>query len=274
MKIKHEIISNSDALEFKIFTFKAWDTSFYVPPHWHQSLEFLYCLTGSLEIIIDNEQHLLTPSHACLINSNIVHATHSPEKNMILTIQLPFSFISKLTNGLYGKKFIFSLLPDSITTKNIQLLSQNLSNLSKNTSSISNKLQITSDICLLTKELIDHYRMAITDQEIQQQDLSDKIIQYIQDNYTANPTLSELAKYLNFSDSYCSKIIKQVLGQNFKTLLQSYKLNEANTLLTESTLTLEEIAEQTGFSTYENFYKQFKKAYSISPGLFRKRVRS
>ena len=54
-KMKYEKIIPTSNYYYKIFTFETKSPDRLIPPHWHESGELLFCLSGSLEIIFANE---------------------------------------------------------------------------------------------------------------------------------------------------------------------------------------------------------------------------
>lgn len=76
---------------------------------------------------------------------------------------------------------------------------------------------------------------------------------------------------------HCSKMqlyrkLKAVTGLSVNTLIRDIRLNEARRLLTETELTISEIAYQIGFSDPLYFSKFFKKLVGVAPQQFRKTV--
>ena len=59
---------------------------------------------------------------------------------------------------------------------------------------------------------------------------------------------------------------------NYSDYLTSLRLQKAKTLLKEPNLSIQEIAEQSGYTDYFYFTKVFKKAEGISPSKYRKEI--
>ncbi len=100
-------------------------------------------------------------------------------------------------------------------------------------------------------------------------DLIDKIKIYIQNNI-ANVNLSSLSKYLGYSNNYVSKIIKDKLKLSFVELLLKIRLEQAENLLTTTTLPVSEIINKVGYSNESYFRKAFTLCYGKSPLQYRK----
>lgn len=84
--------------------------------------------------------------------------------------------------------------------------------------------------------------------------------------------ISDLASHLGSNRVYVSRIINQNLQTTFSDLINSYRVEYAKKLLTESRSTLmsiTEITETSGFSSESSFYRIFKKATGVSPKVWR-----
>lgn len=83
-----------------------------------------------------------------------------------------------------------------------------------------------------------------------------------------NITLYELAKETKLSSKQLSTFFNQKLKTNFSSYINTYRINEAKRLLAEhqhKNLTLEAIAEMSGFNNRITFYRAFKKIEHITP---------
>ena len=86
-------------------------------------------------------------------------------------------------------------------------------------------------------------------------------------------SLPVLAKKLAISTHHLSQIINDNLKQNFFEMLASYRIQEAQQILTNPTqqhLKIEEIAEQVGYNSKSAFNAAFKKITGQTPSQYRK----
>ncbi len=98
-----------------------------------------------------------------------------------------------------------------------------------------------------------------------QDELIQKIIFYIKDNYMNKITLNDVAKEFNYSVSS----IKNKLKQNditFNTTLNSYRIYKAINLISLNKYPVYQIAEMVGFNDYKYFCSKFKSytGYSVT----------
>lgn len=84
-------------------------------------------------------------------------------------------------------------------------------------------------------------------------------------------TLNQVALQLNTNRTYLSDYLNRVMNTNFYDYVNEYRIEYAAALLqTDSTLTLEVIAEKSGFNSLSTFRRTFLKRYGCTPHYYRK----
>lgn len=101
-----------------------------------------------------------------------------------------------------------------------------------------------------------------------------QVIKEIKQSYTENITLTDLAKKYGISVGHLSGLVKEELHLPFSEYIASKRIQKAKELLADERLSIEEIAEQVGYSDYFYFTKVFKKNTGISPSKYRKSLLS
>jgi len=78
--------------------------------------------------------------------------------------------------------------------------------------------------------------------------------------------LGGLAKLLNVSSHQLSQLLNENLENNFTTYVNSYRIEEAcSMLLTDNRLTLEAVGYEVGFNSKSTFFTAFKKHVGMTP---------
>ncbi|WP_122629025.1 response regulator transcription factor [Lucifera butyrica] len=96
--------------------------------------------------------------------------------------------------------------------------------------------------------------------------------QHIEMNYFKEElSLQEVAKTLQISPTYLSRLLKQETGISFVDYLTHVRVKKAIQLMNDPMIKLYEIAERVGYSSQHYFSTAFKKALGISPQEYRKR---
>ena len=83
-------------------------------------------------------------------------------------------------------------------------------------------------------------------------------------SYQNKITLEQTAKEFGITPSYLSMIYKRSMGVSFSQRLFEIRITKAKQLLTESSLSVSQIAELTGLGDESNLRKRFKQFYGIS----------
>lgn len=109
-----------------------------------------------------------------------------------------------------------------------------------------------------------------------QESLQDRLIYLLEKKEIfKNPELklSDVSQLLKTNRTYVSRVVNEELNTNFCELVNSYRVNYAEKLLRISlqsnSLSIAEIAEQSGFSSESSFYRVFKNKKGISPGVYK-----
>ncbi|MDR1943782.1 MAG: PocR ligand-binding domain-containing protein [Synergistaceae bacterium] len=117
----------------------------------------------------------------------------------------------------------------------------------------------------ITNRLID---CVFSVSDIRNTNVMHKAIQYMRQNYFNKVSLNSVAKIVDLSPSYFSKIFKKEMGCNFNTYLNIVRIEKSIALLRYENLTLANIATAVGFEDQSYFTKVFKRITGIPPHLF------
>ncbi|WP_424767083.1 response regulator transcription factor [Paenibacillus sp. sgz302251] len=83
-------------------------------------------------------------------------------------------------------------------------------------------------------------------------------------------SLEGVASELKVSTVYLSRLFKQEVGASFVSILTQTRIKQAIRLLHETDLTINEIAEKTGYESQHYFSTSFKKIVGLPPNQYRK----
>lgn len=97
-----------------------------------------------------------------------------------------------------------------------------------------------------------------------------KVREYIQNHYHEDINFEELADRIGISYSYLRRLYNEELKMSITDYLNTYRIEKAKTLLKDSSLTLDKIARNVGYSNIQSFKRYFKKYEGITPSEYRK----
>ncbi len=95
-------------------------------------------------------------------------------------------------------------------------------------------------------------------------------LQYMSQNYKTAPSVEQIAAEVSLNPHYFSRLFKEKMGQTPHNYLLSLQLQQAKTLLVESSMNIQQIAEECGFTSSTQFIRAFKSRNAVTPRMFRK----
>lgn len=100
-----------------------------------------------------------------------------------------------------------------------------------------------------------------------------KMIGYLEEHIAENPTLEQMARQIGYSPYYCSSRFSQIVGMNIRSYLAGRRLCRAAIALRDSDERILDIAIACGYSSQEALTRAFVRAFSCTPGAYRKNQR-
>jgi len=97
----------------------------------------------------------------------------------------------------------------------------------------------------------------------------DKVMEYLQNNFSKEIGLTEAAKVTNMTEVSFSRFFKSKTGKTFIDTLNEIRLGNATRMLIETSQGIAEIAYNCGFNNISNFNRTFKKRKGCTPKEFR-----
>lgn len=137
-----------------------------------------------------------------------------------------------------------------------------------------------SDYRALTdkNQLVEYFQMYIRmlchySESIEVPERIRPILDYIYSNYNRDIPLSLLARRFFYSQGYLGRVIKESVGLGYSDLITQLRLDHAVHLLESTNISINEISMHVGYKDANYFSKVFKKAYGMTPQLYRSHAR-
>lgn len=96
-----------------------------------------------------------------------------------------------------------------------------------------------------------------------------KVLQFIEQHLGENIDINQLAKLTSWKTDHFTRIFKAQMNVTPYNYILSKRISKAQILLSETKLTISEIASELGFSTHSSFSTAFKKAIHQTPETYR-----
>lgn len=109
------------------------------------------------------------------------------------------------------------------------------------------------------------------DRDREQSQLSERAAEYIADHFTEAITQTDVAEALGITPAYLSNIFHEEKGESYTKFLTRLRMTQAALLLKSNpNLTVQAIAEMTGYVSDKHFISVFKKFFNETPNEYRR----
>lgn len=244
--------------------------------HFHQDIELLYILEGSVDIDVEKKISHLKAEDIYVVNANRRHSFRT-EKGNILMLRLLINYQMVSENSTSGEAIFWcdSSVEDTDKYDRLRkLLRAMLQHYVENRYYLDSYGYL-ADCYGVLEYLTAHYMLHASD--LQKSEDADRyeerlrqINHYIYNNYDQPISMKELSEKLFLSNGYLSRFFKKNYGMNFAGYLTNVRLFHAADDLVYTDDPITRIAYNNGFTSAALFNKVFKKAYGKTPSEFRK----
>jgi len=127
----------------------------------------------------------------------------------------------------------------------------------------------SSEVKILFLNLIKDIQSVFAGTE-QRSNYIDKVIEIIHKEYSdSSLSMDIIAAKAGLSASHMQAVFKSSTGISVSKYLRYHRLHKSTELLSDTSISINEIADQTGFGNANYFYTAFKKHYTITPNEYR-----
>lgn len=246
-------------------------------PHYHEDLEFITITKGKTGYNINGEIIYLEQGDTLMVNANQVHHNFTTQQESC-SYYIAILHPSLLCSSYYVQSHFVDPI---IKNENIPyvLLKHNdpfsiriFSDVENLIDAIDSELSITICFLNLFKHIFSWCRgkgMLEYKAELDSIDSSFKnMLDFIRAHYTESLTLGDIAKAGGVSKTHCNNLFKQFAGTTPMNYLNRYRVERVAYYVTNTKLSMSEIAEKTGFSGASYMTETFKKINGVSPRVY------
>ena len=242
--------------------------------HWHQRVEFVLVLEGTCRIKVGkSSSRLCQKGDLTVVQSGDIHSITEAENCIVYICTFDPSFLFYFQPDVkIVQTFITAeeLKKAGIDGRIREIFEEMYAE--KCLDAVWSDVLIRADIVRLYSLLVRSFeRENVSDEQTLTQFRNfQNALQFIADHYRENITLADIARITNYNPVYVSTLFVTYTGVNFKTYLDSFRINQAVKLVRGTNLTFTDISAKCGFDNIRTFNNVFKRITGMTPSQLRK----
>ena len=253
--------------------------------HAHTFFELVYVYDGKCSQKISGQDIHMRTGDFCVVPPGVEHSISVFDDSIIINLMLrrntlhgmfynflntPNKLSSFFLNNIYARRandyiLFHSGMDLQIRNSFLWMLWESQNRQEYYYQCITNTLLL--DFYLFVRNYSESIQMPLFNSRMDVQRYA--ILQYIQDNYR-DITLAAVAKKFHYSTEYTSRLIKDLTDMTYTQIVRTVRIERSQDFLTNTTMTVANIAEAIGYDTTEHYIRQFKKHTGMTPSAFRK----
>ena len=252
--------------------------------HWHELLEMVYILQGSICITVEGKVYHSSKGDIVIINSGSIHGFLDAEPGTVVSAyqfgmelfdQTLLDLWEKNSQKLvFGRQTFVSQQKDGDIHRRLEkllLLIRSEYYAQKDGFRLAIRARLYDLALFFLREIPEQEQQP---EELIRRNANHQIMErgfsFVHDNFCdPDITLDQVADAAALSKFYFSRYFKQQTGQTFHAYLSRLRINQAEEYLSESDLPIIDIAYSCGFYSLKTFNRLFKYYIGTSPSGYR-----
>lgn len=252
------------------------------PYHWHDALEIVQVLEGSVNIGMGDHNLVLRENDVAIVNMDEIHRmTGTGQGNKVLHIYVSPEFMKRaVPNNRYLFIYCCSAYHEDEARERYDELRGYIARLKaalnappRDRKAIEALLQDMLDYTVYSFDLL-RWGFGTTPLDEWRVERLRQIAERVSGAQETNMKLKDMLSIIDVTLSHLSYDIKETFGRTFQELLYDSKCAEAAKLLLGTDKRIVDIALSCGFSDVKYLIKHFKRSFTHTPSEFRRLYRA
>ena len=246
--------------------------------HFHNLLEIGYCHQGEGTLTVEDSEYSYAPGTFTIIPKNILHDTQSKKGSMNFWEYIFVDeklFLEKFYLNNFDGKGIFEGIETSFLVsdeKSQPLMAAEIKSILEEFRSRS-KYYREKVNALLVDLFLSHARakqpQSIGDDIVKNRSAIMAVLEYIDNNFDEDMTVSSLAKMCSVSEPYFRRIFKSVTDRTPLEHINRVRIQKACVFLLRDEESIINVALKCGFSSVSTFNRNFIRYVGCTPSEYR-----
>lgn len=227
-------------------------------PHLHRHPELALGMSGQTALEVDGRREMLSPGQAALILPYRTHAYAGEAGSLLTVVVFSGAFVSDFLaaiRGLNGERAVFT--PDEALFEAARRLLQ----------PEGSRFTRQAGLYAMCGAYLEKTPLVLAGAG---EGLLRRVLHEVDARFDTELTLRDLATEMGYDWRYLSRCVNRGTGMSFRRLLSMYRLDRARELLSDSSLSVEEIAQKSGFGGTRQMDRAFSALLGRTPGSFRR----
>ena len=252
---------------------------YYMPVHWHKEWELVRILKGTLTLHADQQEISGEAGDFFLIRDSMLHG-FTPKTDCIYDCLL-FDLHGLFRGSEAFQKFLrpvyrLEMLPEVLYHRETQPeLYYLVDELMKTNSRSHNyhEMVTISELSLFFARILQEGLYTVSEKPgihvPHRIDQIRSVLEYIEQQYSTAITLNSMAEVAGMNPKYFCRVFKEVTQQTPMDYVIFYRVEQAAKMLTNTDLSVLDIAMECGFNDCSYFIRTFKKLKQVTPKQYR-----
>ena len=223
--------------------------------HFHEGIELVAIVQGEVEACRFTQKEVLRKGEIFFADSFDCHHYRVLTPDVRAIVIVLSSIYTEPFRALYSGKTFPTFMKDCEKNKEIiSFMRVWLEDQGKNF------LRNIGYCNVLLSKIVEQYPLRDREEK-KDKNISVKLLQYVNEHYAEDVSLTKIAASLGYSKEYCSKIFYEAVGMCFRDYLNILRLSKVKEYMATKEvhkMTTTEIAYKCGFQSMATFYRTLK----------------
>lgn len=240
-----------------------------IKSHAHSYYHLFMVRSGPVDFTVDDQSYTLNNGETLLAKPGVMHGLNNNSDTLARCYEVKFTASTQVLQRRLD--FIPAVLPkNEFATYLVRELVKE---------STRAELSTPAFVADYLMALLNFYHREYGSQEeaetsvidvVGYSEVSQKIVQYLEENFDREVPLQEVADVIGLNKNYVCSLFKRDTGMTIGTTMTIIRIRKAAELISFSDMSLQQVAESTGFSNLSHFNRIFKRVVGIPPGQYRR----